>query len=637
MKKRRPVKNWLRYRVDTLYSRGTAATVITLGIFTLLLAVIGMVILVTARLAPADEPGYNLLEGFWVGLLSAIGNGSIGGRESSWGFRILMLGMAFGSIFIGSFFISALTNGMVSRVNDLKKGRSIVVEDDHTIILGWSEQIFSVIAELLIANISRSKFCIVILANKSKEDMEEELHTKIAINGRARIVCRTGDPMDAADLKIVSLNTARNIIVLQSAGEYPDADTIKTVLAITNHPERRKEPFQIVAAIRNPRNYDIAKISGKKEAAWLITSDIIARVIAQTSLQPGLSVVYDDLFTFSGQEIYIKDIPNPLEMTFGQVLQASETDTVIGVLTVDQRIILNPPFDKTIAPGERLIVIASDDEPIKFIQDGLHIIQEEMIVHGKVAPMKSKEILILGWNWKGSKILHELDHYVPRGSEVTVLADHEKVATMIDRDCQDFTKLKVCYFSGDSDDRQILEGILFKTFDHVIILGYSDKLSAHRADAKTLVTLLHLRDIKETEELNFTVVSEMLDIQNYHLATVARADDYVVSDRISSLLLVQVAEDPDVKDIFEELLNPDSDEIYLKPVELYIRCSSAVNFHTVIEAASQRSEVAIGYRIAAQASDPSQHFGVVINPRKSEEVVYSSQDKIIVLAENNSN
>ena len=34
-----------------------------------------------------------------------------------------------------------------------------------------------------------------------------------------------------------------------------------------------------------------------------------------------------------------------------------------------------------------------------------------------------------------------------------------------------------------------------ETYDHVIVLCYSDTLDAQEADARTLITLLHLRDI----------------------------------------------------------------------------------------------------------------------------------------------
>ena len=68
--------------------------------------------------------------------------------------------------------------------------------------------------------------------------------------GKTHIVCRTGNPIEIADLQIASLPTARSIIVIPPEGEFPDAQVIKTLLAITNGSNRRPEPYHIVAALR---------------------------------------------------------------------------------------------------------------------------------------------------------------------------------------------------------------------------------------------------------------------------------------------------------------------------------------------------------------------------------------------------
>jgi hypothetical protein len=124
----------------------------------------------------------------------------------------------------------------------------------------------------------------------------------------------------------------------------------------------------------------------------------------------------------------------------------------------------------------------------------------------------------------------------------------------------------------------------------------------------------------------------MMDIRNYELASTARADDYVVSDRLISLMLAQIAENKHLNDVFTELLNPESVEIYLKPANLYVKVGEPVDFFTIVEAACQRSEVAFGYRATALAGDPTKNYGVTINPVKSAQLTLTEEDKIIVLA-----
>lgn len=75
-------------------------------------------------------------------------------------------------------------------------------------------------------------------------------------------------------------------------------------------------------------------------------------------------------------------------------------------------------------------------------------------------------------------------------------------------------------------------------------------------------------------------------------------------------------------------------EIYLRQADQYIKPGSSVDFYTVLEAARQRGETAIGYRIAEHAHNKQHAYGVTVNPRKAAKRVFAPHDKIIVLAEN---
>ena len=48
---------------------------------------------------------------------------------------------------------------------------------------------------------------------------------------------------------------------------------------------------------------------------------------------------------------------------------------------------------------------------------------------------------------------------------------------------------------ADTTNRAVLDALDVAVFDHIIVLCYSDALEPQRADARTLITLLHLRDI----------------------------------------------------------------------------------------------------------------------------------------------
>jgi hypothetical protein len=158
-------------------------------------------------------------------------------------------------------------------------------------------------------------------------------------------------------------------------------------------------------------------------------------------------------------------------------------------------------------------------------------------------------------------------------------------------------------------------------------------MDPQQADARTLITLLHLRDIADRLNQDFSIVSEMLDIRNRELADATRADDFIVSDKLISLLLSQVSENRELAAVFTELFSPAGSEIYLKPAGDYVEPGRPVDFYTVLESARRQGQIAIGYRLCSRAFDHDAAYGVKLNPRKSDRFTLAPDDKVIVLAE----
>jgi hypothetical protein len=125
----------------------------------------------------------------------------------------------------------------------------------------------------------------------------------------------------------------------------------------------------------------------------------------------------------------------------------------------------------------------------------------------------------------------------------------------------------------------------------------------------------------------------MLDSRNRELAEVTRADDFIVSDRLVSLMLAQVSENKDLAAVFEDLFDPEGSELYLKPAGDYVEPNTPLNFYTVVEAARARGEVAIGYRKRGNAGGATNGQGLRLNPAKSQTISLGADDQLIVLAE----
>ena len=245
---------------------------------------------------------------------------------------------------------------------------------------------------------------------------------------------------------------------------------------------------------------------------------------------------------------------------------------------------------------------------------------------------KPERGLILGWNRSAPIIIRELDNYVAKGSELLVVSEAEGVEDQIRRDVGKLKNQKLKVMEGNIRDRALLNELGVTEYDHVIVLAYGH-LSVQDADAITLVTLLHLRDIAEKDETPFSIISEMLDLRNRELAEAAKVDDFIVSEHLVSLMLSQLSENSELQGVFVDLFDPEGAEVYLKPISAYVQTDQPVDFYTVVEAARQRGETAIGYRIMSESQNAEKSYGVKTNPRKSEKVTFRLEDKLIVIAE----
>jgi len=622
----------LRYAFDTTMSRGPVALIGWLALLSLALIAVAAAILSLANIRPGSEgERLGFFEAAWQSLMRTLDAGTMGGDQGG-GYRLVMLLVTLGGIFVISTLIGVLSAEIEGQVAELRKGRSRVIEANHTVILGWTEQIAAVVSELVVANANQRRSCIVVLGEKDRVEMEDELRERVGPTGRTRIVCRTGSPIEMADLEIVSLSTARAIVVLSPETGDPDAQVIKTILAITNNPHRRPTPYHIVAEIRDPKNLEVAALVGKDEAELVLTGNLISRIIAQTCRQPGLSLVYTELLDFGGDEIYFQEEPALVGRTLGEALLAYEDSAVIGLCPQGGAPRINPPLDTHLGPGDRLIAISADDDTIVLSgQSDLGIAPEAIRAPHAGAPAPERT-LILGWNWRGCAVINELDNYVAAGSEVTVVAAVPTVQDDLAQHCAALVHQRVAYRQGDTTDRRTLDGLAVDRYNHLVLLC-SDNVDPQESDARTMITLLHLRDIAERAGHPFSIVSEMLDIRNRNLAEVTRADDFIVSDRLISLILAQVAENKALNAVLADIFDPAGSEIYLRPLAGYVATGRPVNFYTVVESARRRGEIAIGYRLQALANDTAHSCGVVVNPAKSAEVVFGDQDKVIVIAE----
>ncbi len=619
----------LRYRVDEFFARGTIALILGLAaVSILIIVVIALAVLIVG--AGDDRPFLQLM---WMSLLRTLDPGTMGADEGSPTFLGAMLVVTLGGIFVISALIGIINTGIQGRLTELRKGRSRVIESGHTVVLGWNQQVFTILAELIGANANQRGRSVVVLADRDKVQMDDEIRTRIADTRGTKIVCRSGSPVDLDEIDIAGVQRSRSIIVLAPEVDEPDIEVIKTILAITNDPNRRPEPYHVVAELHDHRNLEATKLVGRDEVELIVVGDVVSRIVAQTCRQAGLSIVYGELLDFAGDEIYFTHQPSLAGRTFGDAQHAFEDSTLIGLADADGRVHLNPTAATAIGREDRLILIAADDDTIALRDGEPPPVDDEDIIVCVPTPVAPEATLLLSWNHRVLQIAHELDGYAAPGSSLTVVTDDPVAAERLEALRAGLTNQALRFVDRSPTNRDVLDSLDVASYQHVLVVSPTDRYDAQRADARTLVTLLHLRDIASTVGHPFSITSEMADVRNRSLAEVTRADDFIVSDRLISLLLTQVSENKRLNAVFADLFDAAGSEIYLRPIADYVATGRPVTVATISEAARRLDEVAIGYRIRAESSDPARAYGVHLNEPKSARVTFEPADRVIVLAQ----
>ena len=234
-----------RYRFETLMGRGGKSIFISLTLVFILFFVSfsllrGLLVWFTGL-----ETHHDL--GFWgnsyITFLELTDPGNMVQDLNShpW-YKVIAISAGMVGVIMLSSLIAFITTAIDQKLNELKRGHSKVIEEDHTLILGWDEQrVIEVLRELIMANESEDDACVVILADRDKEEMDDLLNLHLPKQSTTRIVTRSGKTSSLANLDIVSVEQCKSMIILANCDDMgsaeekssSDAQVIQTILALS--------------------------------------------------------------------------------------------------------------------------------------------------------------------------------------------------------------------------------------------------------------------------------------------------------------------------------------------------------------------------------------------------------------------
>ncbi|MEU8792707.1 NAD-binding lipoprotein [Streptomyces sp. NPDC048643] len=538
--------------------------------------------------------------------------------------------------------VGVITTGLEKRLAELSRGRSTVLEQGHAVVLGWSDQVFTVVAELLAAQSARSgqrPQPVVLLADRDKTEMERALATHVGAAARGRVICRSGPASDPAVLALVSPQTARTVLVLPSGEATGDAEVLRMLLALRTVLGEDAQGPPVLAAVSDDRFREPARLAAGRHGTVLEADTVTARLIAHCVGRPGLSLVLRDLLDFAGDEFHLADAGAFDGRPFGAALLGHANACVVGLFTADGRTVLNPAPETVIEAGSRLIVVARDEDSTR-TEDCRRLVDPSARAVAAAPAVDAARLLLLGWNRRAPLVIAQLRDTARSGSVLDVVTEGavpgaERTVPGPSRDggpdAPDTTRLEVRFRSAALSRPETLLGLDLAPYDAVMVLGPDAGSGPDRPDDWTLVTLLGLRLVEQRTGRDVRVVTELTDDRNRPLAPLNPGSDVIVSGELTGLLMAQIAQNPHLAAVFEELFSAEGNTICLRPAGHYVRVGTTATFATVVAAARDRGECAIGYRRRDQWALSPAH-GVCLNPHKSERREWGAEDQVVLLA-----
>mgnify|MGYP005683376719 FL=1 len=213
--KNHPLGMRLRYSIDNFMSRGSSS--IFLALLGLFLA--GFLVMVVVRLIAnsflPDETLNSLAEIPWRVYVAVMeGSAAETDGDSNWLAKLTSILAVMVGLILFSSMVAFITSVFEAKLDELRRGRSLVLESGHTLILGFGDRILEVIRELIEANESESDASIVILAENDKEEMDNIIRDNISDFATTRVITRSGVVTNINNLKKVMAENAKSVIII---------------------------------------------------------------------------------------------------------------------------------------------------------------------------------------------------------------------------------------------------------------------------------------------------------------------------------------------------------------------------------------------------------------------------------------
>jgi len=643
------LKERLNYKAERFLSKGGTSIFKLLVIFFVVafLLVIGLRLLLVTffhdSIDPVTQTNRGIFEDIYAIWLQMTDPGNMNQDIYSGPYtKIAAVIAGLVGVILLSALIAFITTALDTMLYDFRKGRGKVVENNHTIILGWNERVVDVIRELILANESEDKASVVILSNEDKEVMDNLIQKRLPDMMTTEVITTQGDYANINELKRVNLESARSIIILANCSESAtidkkigsDVQSVKSILAITACQDGKNE-LPIIAEIFTKEKRDIISFFEDDNIIAIDSWNIMGKLLIQTSLTSGLDTVYKEILSFDGCEIYFYE-DNWNNVLFSDLSYYLKDGIPLGIYSEEEGLVLRPPTDTVLKNGDSVVILAEDDSTIAYENKQYFFPNREKKIIDKRLEQKKKRILILGWHKVAEVFIEEATDYLLEGSDFDIMFDAptSELNEIVDDIAEEFSDFNINLHDSNPLDLDKLEAMNPSSYDTIVILSQSmEEQSADKIDSDTLIILLLLRKVVKEED-GLHIITQVLNSENQEIITQTNVDDFIISNKLITMILAQLSEEALMKTFYDDIFSEDGSEIYVKPATLYFDTfPQKISFTDAIFCAQQRDEICLGIRKGALSNSLDDNFGVKLNPDKDMALELTENDFLIVLSE----
>ena len=563
-----------------------------------------------------DKPFFDQ---WWDSLTNIINIGSGDNfNERLVNFLYWALGVAFSGTIIA--FLAAKVSNFITNLN---KGKSTIIDTNHYVIIGWNANIFNIFAEIQTANLNQSKPTILCFNGLDNLEMRAMIDLEISKFKKIRVLTRSGDIYNIADLARTNAKNAKSVIILD--------DTVKknfnietTLLAVKKNIPNNNIP--IVVQFSNEDNIATLSDLMSNQLYPISKNKLISNVTSQAVRNKHISSVVLDFLDYDGDEVYFFKAGVFVGLTFKQVMLNLQSEMLIGVLTNNNKVVLNPDKNYIIQNEDQLIIIAEDDENILKLHDKPYL--SELLNVIAIKPRtesfeEPKSILVLGWSKLGQQIFDKTIQFLGAGSKVSFLYRKDFVTTI--PNTENYSH-EVSLIETNTNDQELLSNCLIANdFDIVLILGYDDYYSADVSDTYSMMKNLAVKKILETKKTSFStrIILQLNDGSKKDLISTNQESEFIVSDLLSALLITQLADNPKLWYVFEELFSNEGLKININHSDAYDPIKKEeISVEDLLVLALKKDETLIGYVENNQC---------YLNPNKSKIINDITKTELIVI------